>query len=164
MYFYRPFHMTEQNQDNQLEPTYSSSVRIWGVVLRTCRKRWTIGRGGARGSGISVLMARQDDDVIKCSHRILIISKQIYSTHSWEANRYYTSGQRIELQHGQLSWNTLWPAIFPGTQIRSGKSCRQWLSVEAAWRGCRRGPTFASRDWDRRFLSFRDPSTQAFTH
>ena len=47
---------------DQLTPTYSSSVRIRGVALRTCRKRWTIGRGGERGSGISVLMARQDDD------------------------------------------------------------------------------------------------------
>ena len=32
------------------------------VTLRTCRKRWTIGRGGERVSGISVLMTRQDDD------------------------------------------------------------------------------------------------------
>ena len=55
---------TEQNQGDQLEPTYSSSVRIRGVAMRTCRKRWTIGRGGERGSGISVLMARQEDDEI----------------------------------------------------------------------------------------------------
>ena len=32
------------------------------VPLKTCRKRWTIGRGGERGSEISVLIARQDDD------------------------------------------------------------------------------------------------------
>ena len=31
------------------------------TALRTCRKRWTIGRGGERGSEISVLMTRQDD-------------------------------------------------------------------------------------------------------
>ena len=61
MYSYGPLHMAEQKQGNQLEPTYSSSVRIRGVVLRTCRKRWTIGRGGERGSEISILMARQDD-------------------------------------------------------------------------------------------------------
>ena len=42
--------------------TYSSSVRIRGVALRTCWKRWTIVRGGERGSGISVLMVQQDDD------------------------------------------------------------------------------------------------------
>ena len=62
MYSYGPLHMADQKQGDQLEPTYSSSARIRGVALRTCRKRWTIGMGGERGSGISVLMARQDDD------------------------------------------------------------------------------------------------------
>ena len=52
----------KQKQGDELEPTYSSSMRIRGVSLRTCRKRWTIGRGGERGPGISLLAARQDDD------------------------------------------------------------------------------------------------------
>ena len=59
---YRPLHMAKQKQGDQLEPTYGSSVRIRGVALKTCRKQWTVGRGGEKGSGISVLMARQDDD------------------------------------------------------------------------------------------------------
>ena len=54
--------MDVQRQDDQLEPTYSSSVPIRFEVLRTCRKQWTIGRGGERGSGISVLIMRDDDD------------------------------------------------------------------------------------------------------
>ena len=54
---YGPFHMPEQKQGDHLEPTYSSSVRIQGVARRTRRKRWTIGRGGEKGSVISVLMA-----------------------------------------------------------------------------------------------------------
>ena len=62
MYSYRPLHMAVQKQGDQLEPTYSSSMRIQGVALGTYRKRWMIGRGGERGSGISVLMARQHDD------------------------------------------------------------------------------------------------------
>ena len=62
MHSYGPLHMAEQKQGDQLEPTYSSSVRIRCVALRTCRKRWTIGRGGESGSGISVLMAWLDDD------------------------------------------------------------------------------------------------------
>ena len=62
MYSYCPLHLAEQNQSYQLEPTYSSSVWIWGIALRTCWKRWTIGRGGERGSEISVLMAWQDYD------------------------------------------------------------------------------------------------------
>ena len=54
--------MTEQRQDDQLEPTYSSFVPIRDVALRTRRKHWTIGKGGKRGSGLSVLIARHDDD------------------------------------------------------------------------------------------------------
>ena len=53
-------HMAEQMQDDQLEPTYSNSVRIRNVALRTCQKRWTIGRSGERGSGISVLATQHD--------------------------------------------------------------------------------------------------------
>ena len=36
--------------------------RIRDVALKTCQKRWMIGRSGERGSGISVLVARHDDD------------------------------------------------------------------------------------------------------
>ena len=62
MYSGRPLHMDVQRQDDQLEHTYSSSVPIRDVTLRTCQKQWTIGRGGERGAGISVLIARHDDD------------------------------------------------------------------------------------------------------
>ena len=62
MYSYGPPHMAKQKQDDQLEHTYSSYVRIRDVVLKICRKRWIIGRSGERGSGISVLVARHDDD------------------------------------------------------------------------------------------------------
>ena len=57
-----PFHMDKQRQDDHLEPTYDSSVPIHDVPLKTCRKQSTVGRGGERGSGISVLMVRRDDD------------------------------------------------------------------------------------------------------
>ena len=45
-----------------VEPAYGSSVSIWDIALRTYQKRWTIGRSGERGSGISVLAAQHDDD------------------------------------------------------------------------------------------------------
>ena len=54
--------MAAQKQDDQLERTFSSYVRIQVVVLKTYLGRWTIGRSGERGSGISVLPARYDDD------------------------------------------------------------------------------------------------------
>ena len=49
--------MAAQKQDDQLERTFSSYVRIQDVVLKTY-----LGRSGERGSGISVLPARYDDD------------------------------------------------------------------------------------------------------
>ena len=49
-------------KDDQLEHTYSSYVRIQDVALKTCQRRWTIGRSGERRSGISVLAARHHDD------------------------------------------------------------------------------------------------------
>ena len=62
MYSYGSPHMAAQKQDDQLERTFSSYVRIQDVVLKTYLGRWTIGRSGERGSGISVLPARDDDD------------------------------------------------------------------------------------------------------
>ena len=55
-------HTAAQKQDDQHERTFSSYVRIQVVVLKTCLGRWTIGRSGERGSGMSVLPARYDDD------------------------------------------------------------------------------------------------------
>ena len=62
MYSYGPPHMAVQKQDDQHEHTFSSCVRIQDVVLKTYLGWWTIGRSGERGSGISVLPARHDDD------------------------------------------------------------------------------------------------------
>ena len=38
----------------QHEHTFSNYVRIRDVVQKTCLRRWTIGKSGERGSGISV--------------------------------------------------------------------------------------------------------------
>ena len=48
--------MNKQRQDDQLEPTYTSSVPISDVALKTNQKQWTIEKGGKKGSGISMLM------------------------------------------------------------------------------------------------------------
>ena len=61
-YSYGPLHMAEQRQGDQLAPTHSSTVGIRGVALNTRRKRWTIGRVGEKGLGISMLMTWQNDD------------------------------------------------------------------------------------------------------
>ena len=62
MYSCGPLHMDEQRQDGQHEPTYSRSVPIRDVFLKTSRKQWAIGTGGERGSWISVLIVQHDDD------------------------------------------------------------------------------------------------------
>ena len=62
MYSYGPPHLAGQKQDDQLEHTFSSYVRIRDVALKTSQRRWTINRSGERGSGISVLAAWLDDD------------------------------------------------------------------------------------------------------
>ena len=69
MYSYGSPHIAAQKQDDQLERTFSSFVRIQAVVLKTYLGRWTIGRSGERGSGISVPPARYDDD----DERIMMI-------------------------------------------------------------------------------------------
>ena len=58
----------QQRQDDQLEPRYGSSVLIWDLTLKTCRKQWMIGRGSERGPGISLLLARHDDDDMIAVH------------------------------------------------------------------------------------------------
>ena len=62
MYSFEPPHMAEQKPDDLHEHTFSNYVRIRDVALKTCRRRWTIGKSGERGSGISVQPARHDDD------------------------------------------------------------------------------------------------------
>ena len=62
IYSYGPPHIAKQKQDDQLEHTFSSYVRTRDVTLKTCQRRWIIGRSGERGSGISVLAAQHDDD------------------------------------------------------------------------------------------------------
>ena len=92
MYSYGPPHMAEQKQDGQLEHTYSSSVRIRDVALKTCQRRWTIGRSGERGSGISVLAARHDDD--DDDNRVHIVFSQNVERHP----HYYVEPQKIHLR------------------------------------------------------------------
>ena len=57
-----PPHMAKQKQDDLLEHTHSSYVRIRDVALKTCQRRWMKGRSGERGSGISMSAARHDGD------------------------------------------------------------------------------------------------------
>ena len=79
MYSYGPPHMAGQKQDDQVEHTYSSYVKIRDVALKTCQRRWTIGNSGERESGVSVPAARHDDDDDMVS--------SIPNEHEWSLNR-----------------------------------------------------------------------------
>ena len=80
MYSCRPPHMANQKQDGQLEHIYSSYVMIRDVTLKTCQRRWMIGRCGERGSGISMLAAQNDDD--DYGNRILFLNFFFTHTHT----------------------------------------------------------------------------------
>ena len=62
MYSHGPLHMDKQRLDNQLEPIYNSSVQIQDIASETSWEWWTIGPGGERGLGRSMLAAQHDDD------------------------------------------------------------------------------------------------------
>ena len=102
MYSYGPPHMAEQKQDDQLEHTYSSYVRILDVALKTCRRRWTIGRSSERGSGISVLAAWHDDDdddspsmlSVKCKTLCIVINLFIFLVHLSFSDVHFKKGPK----------------------------------------------------------------------
>ena len=98
MYSYGPPHMAVQKQDDQLELTYSSYVKTQDVTLKTCRRRWVIGRSGERGPGISVLTARHDeDDDDDLSTYYIVYTRFIVSIYMSVWNLYLTLLNSIEL-------------------------------------------------------------------
>ena len=102
MYSYGHPHMAEQKQDDQLEHTYSRYVRIRDVALKTCQKRWTIGKSGERGSGISVLAAHDDgDDEIYIY--IYIIACMFISDH-WFHAVFIRQGWWLPCTDGMKQW------------------------------------------------------------
>ena len=97
--------MDEQRQDDQLEPTYSSSSSIRDVVLRTCWRQWTIGRDGERGSGISVLIVRHDDD--DDESKFIFYANNCYDMHAYGIKIYneinlFKSHVKIEIIFYQI--------------------------------------------------------------
>ena len=75
--------MAEQKQDDQLEHTLNNYVRIRDVA-QTGQRRWTIGKSGERGSGISVPPARHDDDDDDSKRREEILETKLCSGKSIE--------------------------------------------------------------------------------
>ena len=106
MYSYGLPHMAEQKQDHQLEHTFSSYVRIRDVALKTYQRQWTIGRCGERGSKISVLAARHDDDddissSLKC-YAVFGFTEQISFDNFLGKSREFTLFQTLTYSCHQL--------------------------------------------------------------
>ena len=104
MYSYGPSHMVEQKQDDQLEHVYSSYVRIRDVALKTCQRRWTIGRSGERGSGISVLAVRHDDndDLGNCKHFQFMRVKSFSEIFLEKSGKFEISKQKVIYVNGDF--------------------------------------------------------------
>ena len=104
MYVCGPIDMDRQRQDDHLEPTYSSSVPIQDVTLKTCRRQWTIGNGGKRRSWISVLIAWRDDDYdtvkFNMTHKYDPIRCYLYGPEwTWERWQWRCTLHSPKLQH-----------------------------------------------------------------
>ena len=101
MYSYGTTHMAVQKQDDQLELTYSNYVRTQDVNLKNCRRRWVIGRSGERGSGISVLAARHDDDddIYQPKVNLLFLSLSLNSIYSLSLSHMHLLSLSLSLSH-----------------------------------------------------------------
>ena len=109
MYFCGPLYMEVQGQDEQLKHAYSSSVPIRDVPLKTCRNQWTIGRGGERGSEISVLVARRDDIYIYIYIYIVIYRQTVSLNHNssvWLDSQDVSSWNRNPADFTSVSYPT----------------------------------------------------------
>ena len=109
MYSYGSPHMAAQKQDDQHERTFSSYVRIRDVVLKTYLGRWTIGRSGERGSGMSVLPARYDDDDRKVHCVQTNVNENVFATEKkcrkkilYVSKHYFTSNNRVTMLFTKL--------------------------------------------------------------
>ena len=132
MYSYGSPHTAAQKQDDQHERTFSSYVRIQVVVLKTYLGRWTIGRSGERGSGISVLPARYDDDD---DDDIYVFYFCIYSGSLWYIDNYVSLQKfpsvllfhyiNLTIRNSlcEISWNFLFIKI---SKSEVGDSSRGW--------------------------------------
>ena len=87
-YSYGFLHMDEQRQNDQLEPTYNSSVPIQDTALNTYRKRWTIEKGDGRG---------QRDPCWWHDMMMMMMATKLCNTEIWTCSNKKDSFCRIQL-------------------------------------------------------------------
>ena len=103
-------HMAVQKQDDQHEHIFSNYVRIQDVVQKTYLRRWTIGKRGERGSGISVRPARHDDD--NDLNQIDLFKFFLYQRHIFNklVKQNFLKSFTKYRTSGILTWKTFWHA------------------------------------------------------
>ena len=134
-------HMAVQNQDDQLKPTISSSVRIRDIALKTCQMLWTIGRNTERGSGISMMAARQDDNELVeiiignfgrflLLHQLQYLYPALYLRYCFSLLLYLKKKVRLCLPGRLRTWTFERKIDFPSVCIKITTrhvSCQPWL-------------------------------------
>ena len=123
-------HPTKQqlHMDDQLEPTCYSSVPIRDITLMNCEKQWTIGRGGGRGSEISLLIERYDDDILSYlyTHTHTHTYIYIYIIAISQSNIDLSTAAIIHLAKDHLSTATT-------PRCRGGHSTFPWITSLYPW-------------------------------
>ena len=98
--------MDEQKQDNQLEPTYTRSLPMQNVALKTWREQWMIEKGGGSGSGRFVLMAwHDDDDIIEKKNNINESYWKIFLLFVFESSVYIPTQKKFEIFFHKIYMN-----------------------------------------------------------
>ena len=133
MYSNGPPHMAVQKQDDQHEHTFSNYVRIQDAVQKTCLRRWTIGKSGERGSGISVLPARHDDDDIILYIFILYMSRDSFVCSELNGFKYCYLTRIVLLAHLYVfKYYYLTLIVFINTHFNGFKFCNlKWIVLSA---------------------------------
>ena len=151
MYSYGPPHMAKQKQDDQLEHTYSSYVRIRDVALKTCEKRWMIGKSGERGvrdiraSGMTWWRWWWWWWFLLSFYHILI---QIETKESSVSYELATLCQEVRKEPRDSSDT---PAVSHCTgRFELSLSLVSNTSVKTTWYACWESLIFVSGDWDRK--------------
>ena len=94
------------------------SATMWAYGMLSRRPAWTIGKSGERGSGISVLPARHDDD-------IYIVSIFIYSSLSKFLEEFFLF---ISLTHLSLSISSI-SSFFSFHSTETDNKCRMYRTI-----------------------------------
>ena len=157
MYSYGPPHMAGQKQDDQLEHTYNSYVRIRDVALKTSQRQWTIGRSGERGSGISVLVAYDDDDdEFSCSFlhqafKLKFMWRNWYSCSLEEFPILFYQGDQISIWsiavHAFLMWALTSLSV---NEILLPRYVNWFTNFNFIWWRCPWRNSYRRRKWTRR--------------